>query len=88
MRYAADVDVRNLPGYRPHAVFSARHAYRNNAFRAEVSFGGFGGWRAGLGAERVFGKHFQLDLHLPNLIGMVSENARGRAVMLGAGYSW
>lgn len=88
MRYKAEIDVRNLPGYSPHAVFSARHAYRNNAFCAEFSFGGFGGWRAGLGAERVFGKHFLLELRTPNVIGMVSANARGRALMLGAGFSW
>lgn len=88
MRYSAEADIRNLPGYRPHVTFTARHAYRTNAFRAEISFGGFGGWRAGLGAERLFGKGFLLDLRLPNVIGMVSENARGRAVMLGAGFSW
>jgi len=88
MRYKAEVDLRNLPGYAPHAVFSARHTYRSNAFRAEVSFGGFGGWRAGLGAERVFGKRLLLELRIPNMIGMVSENARGRAVMLSAGLCW
>lgn len=88
MRYAAEADVRNLPGYLPHVVFSATHAYRKNAFRAEISFGGFGGWRAGLGAQRLFGKCFTLELKLPNVMGMVSESARGRAVMLSAGLSW
>lgn len=88
MRYTAEADIRNLPGYRPHVTLIARHAYRANAFRAEISFGGFGGWRAGLGAERLFGKRLQLGLRLPNVIGMVSENARGRAVMLSAGLSW
>lgn len=88
MRYAAEVDVRNLPGYRPRGVVSARHAYRNNAFRAEVSFGGFGGWRAGLGAERRFGRGFTLELVVPNVLGMVSENARGRAVQITAGFAW
>jgi hypothetical protein len=88
MRYAAEADVRNLPGYLPHAVFSATHAYRNNAFRAEISFGGFGGWRAGLGAQRLFGRRFTLELKLPNVMGLASENARGRAVMLGASLSW
>lgn len=88
MRYSAEADIRNLPGYRPHVAFIARHAYRANAFRAEISFGGFGGWRAGLGAEHLFGKRLLLGLRLPNVIGMVSEHARGRAVMLSAGYSW
>ena len=88
MRYKAEIDVRNLPGYLPHAVFSATHAYRDNAFRAEVSFGGFGGWRTGLGVERLFGKRFTAELKVPNIMGMVSEHARGRAVMLGVGLSW
>lgn len=88
MRYTAQVDVRNLPGYRPHAVLAARHAFGGNAVRAEVSFGGFGGWRAGLGAERVLCQRVLLALQLPNVIGLVSESARGRAATLTASYAW
>jgi hypothetical protein len=88
MRYGVELDYRRLPGYRPHVVASARHVYRNSAFRAEASFGGFGGWRVGLGAEHWFGRSFMLDLRMPNIIGMVSESARGRALMLNAGFAW
>ncbi len=88
MRYAAELDVRKLPGYLPHAVFSARHGYRKNAFRAEVSFGGFGGWRAGLGVERAVGKALLLELRVPNVIGTVSASARGRSVMLTTFVYW
>ncbi len=88
MTYAVEMDVRNLPGYLPHAVVSATHAYRRNMFRAEVSFGGFGGWRAGLGAARLIGTGIMIELRAPNIIGLVSDSARGRAIMLGAGYSW
>ncbi len=88
MRYSAELDYRRLPGYRPHVVVGARHTYRQNAFRAEASFGGFGGWRAGLGAERILCQRLVLELRVPNVIGMVSENARGRAVMLSLGLYW
>jgi hypothetical protein len=89
MTYEAQVDVRNLPGYLPHALIAAQHRFAGrNALRAEVSYGGFGDWRAGIGAERELVRGLRLGLRTSNALGWASGNARGKSLMLRLDYAW
>ncbi|MBL0043194.1 MAG: hypothetical protein IPP33_01890 [Flavobacteriales bacterium] len=86
---SAEVDVRNLPGYYPHGSLGVEHSFaERNSIRGEVSYGGFGGWRTGVGYQRLVGKNLLVGLLAPNLIGLLSDRARGRALAIDLQYAW
>lgn len=89
MIYEGQVDVRNMPGYLPHAVIGAGHFFDGrNTVKAEVGFGGFGGWRAGLSVQRRIATGLLVTLRTTNAIGLASDHARGKSAVFGVEYEW
>jgi hypothetical protein len=89
MRYGAELNLRNLPGYIPHGQLFASHVFaERNVLRLETSFGGFGGWRAGVGYERAICKGLVLSLRTANAIGWLSGHARGRSLAVAIQMAW
>ena len=88
MRYQAEVDMRYLPGYLPHAVLSATRAHERVWYRAEVSYGGFGGMRGGLMAGWHPCGGYWLEVGLRNVTGLMGGRMRGQALSVGMGYAW
>lgn len=81
------IDQRNLPGYVPH-VSVTRSFLGARKFKPEVSasYGGFGGFRVGIGAQWLM-QRVALMLRAPNVLGLVSGSASGAGLMLGAEFS-
>lgn len=88
MRYQAEVVMRHLPGYLPHAILSATRMNDRAWYRAELSYGAFGGLRGGLVAGWRPCDGFWLELGLRNLTGLMGGRMQGQALTLGVGYSW
>lgn len=88
MHYRAEVDMRYLPGYQPHAVLSATRVNERAWYRAELGYGGFGGLRGGLVAGWRPCGGFWLETGLRNVTGLMGGRMRGQAFTLGIGYAW
>lgn len=88
MIYELQADVRNLPGYLPYGDLSATHRFGRNLGRLDVSYGGFGGWRAGLGLTRMLPAGWSLGLRTTNVIGALSDQARGLSALLQLARQW
>ncbi len=72
-----------VPGYLPHLVYTRSiNLSRAWSGHASLGWGGFGGVRVGVGAwcEAPWG---QLRMEVPNVIGMFSGAAKGRAIQVG-----
>jgi hypothetical protein len=84
------IEQRALPGYVPRTTLMYRHMIEPRWLqgRASISYGGFGGLRFGLGAACQLTRTVHAQLDLPNVAGMVSGSARGKAVLLGVNVSW
>ena len=86
---SAEADVRNIPGYYPHGTVAVAHSFAGrNTIRGEVSYGGFGDWRTGVGYRRSVCKNLMVELLAPNLIGLLSDRARGRALACNLEFAW
>lgn len=81
------ITQRNLPGFVPHAIIT-RSFLGSRKFKPEVSasYGGFGGFRVGLGAQWLM-KNGAIQLRAPNVLGLVSGSAIGAGLVLGAEFS-
>lgn len=86
--YDLALDQRYLPGYIPHAMAGATQCLGHWAFTVEGHYGGFGLLRAGVGIGAVLGPHCLLTVHTPNLVGSVSDTARGMAISAGLDVRW
>lgn len=78
------ITQRNLPGFVPHTMVT-RSFLGSRKFKPEVSasYGGFGGFRVGLGAQWLM-KNGAIMLRAPNVLGFVSGSASGAGVVLSA----
>ena len=84
-RYAYEVAVeqRNLPGYIPKGRLLRRFSIgRSFLADAGVAYGGFGGLRAVARIGFHTNTGISLELETPNAIGLVSEQAAGKAIGL------
>ena len=88
-QYQFRVGYRFVTGYRP-LVSLLAHRKLSDRFSAssELSYGGFGALRFGIGAEATVMHRVKLNLHTPNLIGLISNEVRGKALMLGVEITW
>lgn len=87
--YTLGVDHRCLPGYVP--FVSLRRTFGLGAdacAHVQAAYGGFGGFRAGVGAKVRLLRHALLTVASPNVIGSVSDAARGKAVLVGLDVAW
>ncbi|MBX2982775.1 MAG: hypothetical protein KF843_08890 [Flavobacteriales bacterium] len=87
--YAVSVDYRLLPGYVPYAIVD-RNLELTKCIMVQVgaAYGGFGDLRARLGLQALLGKHVGIRLGTPNLIGLASGQARGKAVAANIEMVW
>ncbi len=88
--FQVQVRQRALPGYIPLASLIARAAIGPGWARVqgELSYGGFGALRLGIGGECDFTRAVTVKLGSPNIIGLMSNDARGKALMLGVDVAW
>lgn len=86
--YELTVEQHYLPGYVPYARLD-RNFGLSSALCAGVgvSYGGFGGLRVAAGLDAQVGP-LRIDLRTMNAIGLVSDQAMGRSVMLGIEAAW
>ena len=87
--YSVTVNHRLLPGYVPYAAVDRNFAF-SDCFLVQVgaAYGGFGEFRAQLGVEAFLGNHVGIRIGTPNLIGLASDQARGKAVGVGVELVW
>ena len=83
------LEQRLLPGFAPlvRASALARMGGRSR-LAAQVSFGGFGGWRTGLEFGTELRPGLVLNAALPNLIGLAGGRMRGLAAGVGITWAW
>ncbi|MBP8822480.1 MAG: hypothetical protein KBH07_02405 [Flavobacteriales bacterium] len=79
--FVVSVDQLVLPGHLPHASLRWNTAlFHVLMATVGVSNGGSGGLRAQTGLEAAIGQHLQLGVALPNVIGLFSDQANGKAL--------
>lgn len=83
-RYAFMVEHRLLPGYLPRIEALYRYGTVSGRLMPELalSYGGYGGLRAGLGISGG-GEKLRFRLHVPTITGVVAKGAQGTAVLFG-----
>lgn len=88
--YEAFAEWRYLPGYLPYVGVVRRFRPEGACLRPEVqlTYGGFGGVRLGAGLTGALGEHVLLRLRLPNLVGLVVNDAPGQAVAFALDVRW
>ena len=87
--YSISLDQRLLPGYIPHAAVERNLAFSKSLIlQVGAGYGGFGDFRARLGLEAFLGKHIGIRIGTSNLIGLVSDEARGKAVAAALEIAW
>jgi hypothetical protein len=83
------VEQRLLPGWLPLARASVlTRLGRNGRIAGQVSFGGFGGWRAGARYDLELQPGLVLQAALPNLLGSAGDRMRGLAASMGLAWKW
>ena len=82
------VDQRYAPGYVPHASLAVARDFDPVVASASLSYGGFGGLRLGLGFFAALSERVIIDLRTPNIVGLVSNEARGKSADASIRYVW
>ncbi len=86
--YELTVEQHYLPGYVPYARLDRNFEVCSRLTAGVgVSYGGFGGIRVAAGLDAQVGL-LRLSLQTTNAIGLVSEQAMGRSLMLGIEAAW
>ncbi len=79
--YGCSIEQLFLTGYLPRASVERNLALGERVLASiGVGAGGFGGLRMLLGVEAALGKHLHLGVGMPNVIGLLSEKAPGKAI--------
>jgi hypothetical protein len=80
------IDQLVVPGYLPHITLTRSfNLSRRVSVNGSLAYGGFGGLRFGVGSWLQL-PHGLLWVDLPNVVGLVSPSAKGKA--LGVGFSY
>ncbi len=87
--YSLSVAHRFSPGFVP-CVSAVRHVALSRALSlgAGVGYGGYGGFRLGLGLEARLGKQVALTVGTDNAVGLVSSRSRGMALATRLEMAW
>lgn len=83
-RLSVQAEHRHLPGYLPQATTHlSRTIGQRTMVGASVSYGGFGGLRAGLAVKHRLGEHLLVCLSSPQVPAFLLPRARGAGLLLG-----
>lgn len=83
------VGHRLLPGYIPHARATWNLMLTKGLMmQLGGAYGGFGTLRGGVGIECFLGEHVAVRIDSPNVIGLASDQARGKAVAARLEVAW
>lgn len=75
---------RDIRAFTPHVWLNVSYLPREQFRLTFLSgYGGFGGFRVGIGTEVLFADQWYFRLRTSNLIGSISESAQGQQVELG-----
>ena len=87
--YTLSADYRYLPGYVPRALITRDFAI-TECFLAQVGagYGGFGTLRGMVGMEALLGKSLRIGLGTTNIVGLVSDQVRGKALTVQLETTW
>lgn len=87
--YEISAGQRYLPGYLPLVGVQRNFAFSSRlAGHAGLTYGGFGTWRATAGIDALVLDRFRLGIHAPNVIGLCSEQAPGKALSVRLEMAW
>lgn len=87
--YELTVEYRYLPGYVPRTLVTRNLAIAK-CLIAEVGagYGGFGALRAEAGLQARIGNGFRFGIRTPNVVGLSSDQARGKALAFWLEAAW
>src|SRR5690606_14558387 len=87
--YEIELDQAYLPGYVPHGSL-ARNFVLGPRWAATVGagYGGFGGARFMAGVEGCAGAHVAWRAGTPNIVGLCSGQAQGKALAVAVEVAW